>query len=224
MGVVHVLQRRDLEAVLGFTVASWPGSYVTAFTHPSAARYFNTASYERLEYLGDSVIGFVVASWLFQNFPAADEGMMTQMRTRLVSGETLAKLAGCLGLGQFVMLSPRAAAAPRSSKVLADVFEALVGAVYLDSGMLAAKEFVLNAIGRFVSLQELLTNRNFKDQLLQACHKLKVDHPRYDVVGSECDLFVVQVVAGGRSARGSGKTKKDAEQAAAWRLLMGYST
>lgn len=211
-----------LESVLGVTITNLQ-LYIVALTHPSAVRYFQlqTHSYERLEFLGDSIIGFVVANWLFQTFPQADEGMMTQMRTRLVSGETLGKLSCSLGLPGFVLMSPRAAAAPRKLKVMADVFESLVGAMYLDAGMLAAKEFILRTIGTYVSLQELLTNKNFKEQLLQTCHRLKVDLPIYDVVANDAGVFTVQVSVDGKRASGRGSTKKEAEQSAAWNVLMG---
>lgn len=212
--------RAQIESVIGFKTVSWPGEYITACTHKSAVGYYDlTVSYERLEYLGDAVINFVIGSWLYTNFPHADEGVLTQLRTRLVSGETLAKLAGRLGLDALVIMSPRATKFGTSTKVLEDVFESLVGAIYVDSGMLAAKTFVLQAVGSFISLQELLVNKNFKDQLMQWCHKCKVPLPTYVVRPQQGRGFVVQAAAGGHAAWGSGDTKKAAEQNAAMHVL-----
>lgn len=206
--------KRDLEAVLGFQVTSWPGPYVVAFTHESASQRLGVPSYERLEWLGDAVIQRVVTKWLFDTFPAATPGAMTQMRTRLVSGDSLARLARCLGLSRFLVTD-----VAENTKVLADIFESLVGAIFLDAGDLTAKQFVLSVIGRFVSVEELLTNRNFKDQLLQLSHKLKVDHPKYSVISYAKNQYVVEVTVGSKTARGAGVTKKEAEQASACSYL-----
>ena len=87
------MDREALEAVLGFRVLSWPGPYVTAFTHKTGCKYVNGESFEKLEFLGDAVLGFIVGRYLFDMYPDQNEGFLSQMRTKLVSGKALAAIA-----------------------------------------------------------------------------------------------------------------------------------
>lgn len=217
--------RDQIENVLGFRVISWPAGYVTACTHELAVEAWGDIfdeSYERLEYLGDSVLNFIVANWLFTEFPKSQEGHLTIMRTRLVSGEMLSKIAQKLGLDKLVILPPAGTfhKNPSATKVAEDVFEALVGAVFLDSGMAAAKAFVLASVTKHVTMHDLMVNKNYKDQLMQACHRLKIKLPVYTSIQAASEFgYVASATANGTTAHGQGKTKKHAEQQAAKNLL-----
>ena len=117
---------------------------VSAITHPSAAEGKSvSASYERLEFLGDSVLGTLVALHVYRRFPGMNEGELSNIRTTLISGEMLSRVAEDLGVGQYLLLghSERGTQARGMHKALEDVYEALVAALYLDGGMEVASAF-----------------------------------------------------------------------------------
>jgi ribonuclease-3 len=191
-----------------------------ALTHRSARRQHN----ERLEFLGDALLGFVVAEALVQRFPDASEGELTRLRARLVNGEALARVAGELRLGEFLELGAgeRKSGGQRRASILADAFEALLCAVYLDAGMDACRERVLHLLGP--ALDQLQPGEALKDpktRLQEWLQSRALERPHYHLVGEQeragAWQFEVEcrVAALPEPCRGSGGTRRGAEQAAA---------
>jgi len=180
-------------------------------------------SNERLEFLGDAVLDLLVADFLFRRYPGKREGELTQMKSLVVSRTVLSAKARALGLGEFVLLSPeeRQAGGGTQPSILGDVFEAVIGAVYLDGGVEASRRLIHACI--LDDFEELIARKdytNFKSKLLEHIQGLGQGHPRYVVHAEEgpdhCKIFCVEVsVSGDRLGRGRGRSKKEAQQMAA---------
>ena len=226
------LTKEALETVVGFRVLSWPGEYVTACTHKSALRFMpgQRHSFEKLEFLGDAVLGFVVGKHLYDAYPDENEGFLTQMRTKLVSGKALSDIARKMGLDRLVIMSPKALRSGFNTnpRILEDVLESLIGAVFLDAGMVAARTFVMTILDRYIDRQSLTKNTNYKDILMQYCQARGRDLPNYDHVPEQQQqqqhqqhgTFCVLTHACGVRGYGRGATKKLAEQQSAKHVLM----
>ena len=201
--------------------------FVRALTHPSWSAENGGDDYERLEFLGDSVLGLVVAEHLHQAFPDRPEGDLTRMRTSVVRGGALAEAARDLGLAGLVRLGKGAARAEEGdrSSVLEAVFEALVGAVYLDSGLDAARRFVLGALSERLEESALVDAvTDAKTRLQELTQGEGRGLPSYRVVSEAGPphhrTFEVEAVLGDRVlGRGSGASKQAASQAAAAEAL-----
>jgi ribonuclease-3 len=203
--------------------------YRLAFTHSSVARQQGelkrTQSNERLEFLGDAVLGAVVAEYLFRKFPYEQEGFLTEMRSRIVNRESLNALALKLGLDKLVQLDVGQSRAARSRSVNGNALEALVGAVYLDQGYKAARRFVLGRLVKpYVDVKSMtLTTTNFKSKLIEWAQRHgKV--MRYEMSGEPRPGGVMEFSATVMLdeepvASGMGLSKKQAEQLAAERAL-----
>ncbi|HEX9093384.1 MAG TPA: ribonuclease III [Coriobacteriia bacterium] len=200
-----------------------PALLQRAFTHPSWSEEMGGESYERLEFLGDSVLGFLVADLLHGMFPDAPEGQLTRMKISLVRGRTLADVARTLGLDEAVRLgrgAERSGDRHRSS-VLEAVFEALVGALYLDSGVDAARAFVKRAMGERASETELAgTPDDPKPRLQEALQAAGRGLPRYvtrDISPTPQEpRFDARAMVGELEiGSGSGRSKQSAERKAA---------
>jgi len=200
-----------------------PALLAEALTHPSLGGRGST--YERLEFLGDRVLGLAVADMLLESFPAEAEGALAKRLTALVRRETLAAVAADVGLGDYLALSrgEEGAGGRRNPSVLADALEAAIGAIYLDGGFEAAKRFV---------------RRHWRVRMAAAAHppedaKTRLQEwaqgtvgvtPRYETVAragpAHSPTFEVEVqVEGVARERGTGSSKRAAEQAAAKALL-----
>ena len=192
-----------------------------ALTHRSFSGKDNN---ERLEFLGDSILNFIIGEALFHQFPHAKEGQLSRLRASLVKGVTLTKIAQQLELGPFLRLGPgelKSGGARRDS-ILADAVEAVIGAVYMDGGMEQCKALVLRWFAP--RLQGLTLNDTVKDnktrlqELLQA-HKLPL--PAYNILSvegaSHSQHFVVECVVdeANLACRGEGHSRRLAEQMAA---------
>lgn len=211
----------DLQRMLGFPVTQFD-MYVRACTHKSRASE-KFPSNERLEFIGDAVINLVTARWLFDAFPQHQEGFLTRLRTKLVSGKTLARLAQHLRLDRFVQMNQRAMSSGwhQNPRILEDCFEALMGAIYLSEGLVTARSFLIQMYSACIDLNDLIyTQDNWKDQLMRYCQQMRCELPEYEVEtvrhqeGAK-PTFVVTVTVFGRTGRGSGHTKKAAQQEAA---------
>ncbi len=199
-----------------------------ALTHRS---YANSVSdhptYERLEFLGDSVLGLIVARQLFIKHPEQSEGQLTKRKASLVNLKTLTQVAKREGLGQWVRLSPEEdkAGGRKRGSILSDVFESVLGAIYLDGGLEAATKVIERTI--LVPLSEdapELIEVNYKGDLLEYLQGKGMGMPRYEVIDEagpdHQKIFTVVVHAHGHTAgRGVGPNKKDAEQLAAREAL-----
>lgn len=217
------LTRDNLERLLGFRVIEFE-PFISVFTHKSAMKITNGSSYERFEFIGDAVINFVVAKLLYDLYPNEDEGFLTRVRTKLVSGKCLSQLAWKLGLHEFIVMNQRSMrhGFNTNPRILEDVFEALIGCIYLQHGLVSAKEFLLSVFNRFIDFNDILRDTNYKDGLMRYAQARGMPLPEYAVVNTTPDpasAFVVQVSLNGCVGHGAGPSKKQAEQEAARHLL-----
>ncbi len=195
-----------------------------ALTHKS----LGSRNYERLEFLGDSLLGFSVADYLYRRFNTSSEGKLSRMRSSVVRRETLAEVARRLELGKYIQMGEgelKSGGYQRDS-ILADTLEALIGAVYLDGGTVPATKLIHRHFEPV--LEALNTGTNYKDakSLLQEALQAKgLALPRYEVVETEGSAhrqtFVVECTIDetGKSARAAGTSRREAEQSAALALL-----
>ena len=179
---------------------------------------------ESMEFLGDSVLGFLISSRIYQKFPKLTEGELSKIKAYLASAANLVSLAEKIRIGEHLWLSKgeEKSGGRKKRAILVDAFEAIVGAIYLDGGVEAASSFVNRQIGEFLddlNLEEL-TYGDFKSALQEYLHNHGQSEPVYKVVNEigpdHGKTFFVQVSVNGRIvSEASGKTKKEAQQAAA---------
>jgi ribonuclease III len=196
-----------------------------ALTHPSLGhetqRYH--FDYQRLEFLGDAVLQLAVTEYLFRHFRGEAEGQLTKLRSRLVSREALRMYAATLDLGRYLLMGrgEETSGGRERTSTLADAFEALIGAIYLDSGLDAAKNFILTQTrADLEQLAEQPVDVNPKGHLQELLQSISPSSPVYELIsqsGPEHEkTFVSQVVWEGMVlGQGSGRSKKQAETAAA---------
>jgi ribonuclease-3 len=207
-----------------------PSLLVQAVSHRSwCSEVSGQPSNERLEFLGDAVLGLIVADHCFRSYPAWAEGDMAQVRAAVVNTNVLAEVAAALRLGEAIRLGrgEDTSGGRGKASILADAFEALIGAIYLDGGWEAAQKFVLEHLGtRIAAAAAGPGSDDHKTRLQEFVVHLHGHAPRYEVVGSGPDhdrRFTANVfVAGDQVGVGVGRSKKDAEQAAAraaWKVL-----
>ncbi len=213
----------DLAASLSHRFKS-PTLLRQALTHPSAANR-PLESYERLEFLGDRVLGLVVADLLLAQFPKETEGALARRFAALVRRETLAQVAETVGLGSFLILAKAEQEAGESTNpaLLADACEAVLGALYLDGGLSAARGFVVPHWTPLLAA-DLTPPQDAKTALQEWAQGRALPLPTYREACREGPahepVFTVEVtVAGYPPAEGEGRSKRLAEQAAASRLL-----
>jgi ribonuclease III len=215
----------SIERLTGTTIGR-PQLFLRAMRHRSKLIETNlehSESYEQLEFLGDAVLDLIVTEIIFEQFPSKNEGFMTQMRSRLVKGETLAEFAHLLDLPSLIEVGDRVKdqGIEQSSSVLADIFEALIGAIYRDSGYDAVRRFVQNLFLENIDFEQLESEKdNYKSILLEYAQAKKMSSPLYEVIdtsGPDHDrTFEIQVTLNGKAyGKGVGKNKKKAEQIAA---------
>jgi ribonuclease-3 len=200
-----------------------------ALTHPSVAHESGVASEhnQRLEFLGDSVLGLVLSQKLFEKFPDADEGVLTKSRAKLVNASSLAEHARQLNLGAHLILSrgEETSGGRERASALADAFESLLGAIFLDGGFDAAREFILREFAAdFNTLAESSGIENPKGELQELLQSRSPRAPEYQTIsatGPDHDRVFECVVQheGVELARGRGKSKKAAESDAALAAL-----
>jgi ribonuclease-3 len=172
---------------------------------------------ERLEYLGDAVLGSVIAEHLFKKYPIQNEGFLTQMRSKIVNGEKLAALAEQIGL--VPLIKTQAIGEHTLKHISGDAFEALIGAIYIDKGYERTKRFILkNILVKHIDLEILeKTENNYKSKLIEWGQKYKKNVCFYtDVEPYDPTRFISYVSIGDNLyGSGSGISKKEAEQMAA---------
>lgn len=201
-----------------------PRLLVAAFTHPSH-RHENggEADNQRLEFLGDAVIGCVAAQVLYERFPGAGEGEISKKKSAVVSGKNLAGYARRLSLGEFMLLGrgEEKNDARNRDSTLADVFEAVVGAVFLDGGYGAAYGFVSPLI--LENSEEWREPADYKSELQEVFYKKFASSPVYktEETGPKHETYFFCEVGNGSRilGRGQGSSKKEAEQRAAREAL-----
>lgn len=220
-----------LQAALGYTF-SRQDLLIRALTHRSLAAEKRTAGREtadneQLEFLGDSVLGFVVSSALVERFPDAPEGRLSVLRAGLVSASHLLEAAQELSLGDYLQLGKGEEKGGGRGKIrlLANALEALIAAIYLDAGLGAARQFVLDHVVGELDSGALPNGQvNYKELLQGRANDMGVPAPRYLVAGAsgpEHDKrFIVEAHLGpAHTSRGEGRSKKLAGQSAARAML-----
>ena len=198
-----------------------PALFERALTHAS----FGEAQYERLEFLGDRVLGLVVAAWLYELFADEPEGQLSKRLNALVARETCAEVGRELGVGDRLRLGKQARedGASDSDNVIGDAVEALIGALYLDGGLEAADTFVRRAWGDRVSTRDKAPQHP-KSALQEWAAAQERKPPVYRLAErsgpQHAPTFIVEVeIKGVGSANGEGASKQEAETAAAAKLL-----
>jgi ribonuclease-3 len=193
-----------------------------ALTHPSAVPEVRGAvSNERLEFLGDSVLGFVVAEHLYRRLPDVPEGTLTRRKVAVVNGVLLASVADDLGLGALISYGRGERESTRGrASALENTLEAAIGAVYLDAGLEAAAAAIRRLFGSLLDRADLTPPLDSKSALQQLTQSRELGHPTYAVVSSQGPIhapaFTVAVsVAGELIATAEGHSKQSAEKEAA---------
>ncbi|MFZ5844951.1 MAG: ribonuclease III [Patescibacteria group bacterium] len=200
-----------------------------AFVHRS---YLNenkqiAASNERLEFLGDAVLSFLTSHYLYQSYPEYPEGTLTNIRSSLVKTQSLAQVAQTLSLGELLLLSrgEEASGGRTNSSLLADAFEALLGAIFLDQGIEACQKFLtVYLFPKTRQIVEMKTYLDYKSLLQEVIQEDLRISPAYRLVKSEgpdhAKTFWMEVLVGDRVlGQGKGRSKQEAEQAAAQSAL-----
>ncbi len=194
-----------------------------AVTHKSYAiergeNVFN----ERLEFLGDSILSAVTAHWLFKRYPSDDEGRLSKLKSQLVSRPSLVEWARDIDLGRFLLLSPgeESTGGRDRESLLANVFEALIGAIFLDQGFPKAQRFIV----RFLSKKKRIVETDYKSKLQELIQKRYKVPPTYLLTAESgpdhAKTFHIEVRVRQRLlGKGEGHSKKEAEQAAAYQAL-----
>ncbi|MCX7665773.1 MAG: ribonuclease III [Gemmataceae bacterium] len=213
----------ECEKSIGYSFSS-PKLLVEALTHPSGATH-NQPQFERLEFLGDAVLGFLVVDWLYRNYPQYQEGEMTQIKSSVVNRSSCAEYSRFLGLNQFLRLGRGLDPNRLPENILADVFESLIGALYLDGGMTAVSQFLERFLPKAIekAIQDLGTS-NHKSRLQQLVQQNGLPLPKYVILDEQgpdhARSFKIAVIIRGRRYPAAwGPNKKIAEARAAQNAL-----
>lgn len=214
----------DIPAFVGEVLGGEPRKpqlFERALTHGSHGR----ETYERLEFLGDRVLGLIVAAWLYQRFPNEPEGKLSRRFNVLVARETCGEIGRALDLPRFIRLGPQAREdrANMSDNVVGDVVEAIIGAIYLDGGLERAEQFVKSNWAPFLDGQRKAPVHP-KSELQEVAAEKRLGVPLYELVARfgphHAPRFRVRVSLGQHGdAEAEGASKQDAETAAAAALL-----
>lgn len=221
-------ERKKIEALLDYSFRS-PELLFLSFVHRSYVNENRSIKEhnERLEFLGDSVLGLIIANYLYERFPTMAEGHLSQLRARLVDASTCVHFFQKLHIQEYILLGKGESLSLGRGKesISADVFEALMAAIYLDGGFEEAKRFFLKHFK--TDVEEILKNpsRNFKAELQDYSQRKYQKPPLYKVLKEEgpdhSKVFYVSVSVGEEEiAEGKGSSKKEAEQKAAEEALL----
>jgi len=214
--------REQLQQVLGYGFVD-----LTLLDHALTHRSVGNRHNERLEFLGDSVLAFVVTTYLYATYDKLAEAQLTLMRSQLVKRETLARVALKVDLGDALRFSAAVSGTgvQRRSSVLADGLEAVIGAVYLDGGSEAARTVVMRLLESELAGLDPRTLKDAKTKLQETLQARGLGLPRYEVIGTEgaehVRVYEVRCeTTEGLATTGQGATRRAAEQDAAARLLI----
>lgn len=220
---------KELEKIIGYRFKN-SEILKTALAHSSYANEYRCQSYERLEFLGDSVLSIIISEYLYGEMKSISEGELSRIRASLVCEESLASLAKELGFGEFVLLGngEEKAGSRNRNSILCDIFEAILAAIYLDGGMENAKDYVMRVMAE--KLKSDLYNKSIKDyksrlqeKVQRVCHdKSKIIYTITKESGPEHmkNFYVDLIINGKKVSSGIGMSKKEAEQKAAQAALM----
>ena len=222
---MHMPDFDSLASALGVTFND-PGLLIEAVTHRSYLnehRGYAGNHNERIEFLGDAVLELAVTDFLFRKFPAKSEGELTSYRAALVNTVSLSESAQALGLSGFLLLSKGEAKDTGRARdvILADAFEAIIGALYLDQGYVVAESFIAKQL--YGKIDDVIAKRSYQDaksRFQEAAQEKRNETPWYQTLSEtgpdHAKLFTIGVFIGEKEiARGEGQSKQEAEQKAA---------
>ena len=223
------ITREDINKITGFNPIN-VFYYQKAFIHKSVMRFITdqrlSSSYERYEFLGDSVLNLIIATFIFTKYPEKEEGYLTRIRTKLVNGKTLAFLARKINLDKFLIISKNVESinGRNNDRILEDIFEAFLCSINMDLGYKYAENFVLRIIDEFIDFKTLEEDNNYKDILLRKCQQSLQINPEYELISTagpaHKKIFTSIVVINGKKySTGTGNTKKESEQIASKNTL-----
>lgn len=207
---------QDIEALLGYFFEN-KELLQRALTHPSYSHIHGGENYQRLEFLGDSIIDFIVADELCRLFPDLDEGELTKMRGAVVSASPLAQITAQKGYDKYL----KTGSADTSVNIRSDLFEAICGAIYLDGGMDRVREFVLDNLSQLIQNSKNNSQRDFKSKLYEKYVNHSIEFKDNGKSGSEhCPTFTIDLYVNGVCvASAQGKSKRAAQQKCAQLFL-----
>ena len=217
----------EFETIIGYKF-QYRNYLKQALSHSSYAnekRLSKLANNERLEFLGDAVLELMSSEYIFLNNRQMYEGEMTKLRASLVCEPTLAMCAREIKLGSFILLGKGEIATGGANRdsILSDAFEAVIGAIYLDGGFTNAKEFVMKFVLDDIDSKKLFfDSKTILQEMIQADYKEPLQYKLIGETGPDHDkeFTVAAIVDGKELSQGSGKTKKSAEQAAAYQAIL----
>lgn len=215
-----MISKSEIESILNININDVE-QYQKAFIHKSAIEDVCMSSYERLEFVGDSVINLITAKYLFSKFPNENEGFLTRARTKIVSTDGLSKIAQKLNLSDHIVMNETGKQNnwSQNSKIQEDVLEALFGSIIFDQGFDIAEKVFLTMIEKYVDW-DIEINDNYKDKLTSFAKTKGFTKVEYNIVKKENNDHIVQVIIdGNKMCEGTHKQKKKAEQIAAQRAL-----
>jgi len=213
----------SVNTLSGYTFQN-PSLLEAALTHRSAGRYNN----ERLEFLGDAILGFIIAEDLYERFPQAEEGVLTRLRASLVKRETLAAISRELDLGGLLRLGPgeRKSGGWRRDSILANTLEAVIGAIFLDSDIGACRTFILTLFrSRLEEVKPDTVGKDPKTALQEVLQEHRLPLPAYEIIAEQGEphkrVFTVRcsIECLSEAVTAEGRSKRVAEQAAAQKAL-----
>ncbi len=208
---------------LGLTFKN-PELFATALTH----RSFSAKNNERLEFLGDSILGFVIAERLYEQFPSASEGILSRLRASLVNQSSLAELARQHQIGDYLLLGSGELKSGgfRRDSILSDALEAIIAALFIDQGIAACQQWISQLFAEKLTLLSLENwQKDPKTQLQELMQSKKMDLPEYELITmsglAHEQTFKVRCTVSliARASIGTGISRKKAEQAAAEQML-----
>ncbi len=221
------MKEKELEKVIGYTFSN-PKYLTIALSHTSYVNEVKRGlvSNERQEFLGDAVLSIVVSDYLFKHYSHLPEGELTKLRASLVCEKSLCEFAHMIGLGQYLMLGrgEEQMGGRERPSILADAFEALIAAIYLDGGMEHAKKFILGFVKKQVEKDKKVFFKDYKTALQEIIQQNREEQLTYVLVGESGPdhdkHFSVEVHLNSNViGKGEGRSKKDAEQMAAKEAL-----
>lgn len=202
--------------------------YKLALRHSSAASEADAVGInnnERLEFLGDAILGAIVGEFLFKKYPLKDEGFLTEIRSRMVNREKMGELAHKVGIPKLLSFSQRIKGQGVNTSMHGDAMEALIGAAYLDKGFAFCQKFIIDRlVTEYVNMDDLITREsNHKSRLIEWCQRTgaRISFEIVSETGRDHNkLFLIRVLINGKSmGEGKGSSKKRAEQDAAAKAL-----
>lgn len=229
MSTLDITKIAELEKKLNYKFADLDFLEL-AFTHPSAESA-DKGNYQRLEFLGDEVVGLGVSLLLYKTFPGAEEGKLSKARSNLIDEQGLAFNAKGLDLGSLMVLGKgeEKMYGREKDSILSDMFESLMAVIFLEAGWMTVLRIITEIFTPLINASPDITdlldhiNRDYKSRLQEIAQELELPLPHYEIVeklGPEHDLmFVIECSAMGFTCRGVGRNKKAAEQDAAMKIL-----